>query len=67
MSDRVAYSPDEWAEKAGISRSSVFAAIAAGALKARKSGHRTLILHDEGLEFLKGLPIVERKSQGTEV
>jgi excisionase family DNA binding protein len=57
MSD-MAYSIDEVCKAAKLGRTSVYAAIKAGELKARKLGRRTLILHDDLIAFLNGLPTV---------
>jgi excisionase family DNA binding protein len=44
---------------AGIGRTKIYEAIAAGSLKARKFGKRTLILRTDLQSFLSGLPVVE--------
>jgi excisionase family DNA binding protein len=54
MSD-LAYSIDEVCKTAKLGRTSVYAAIKAGELKARKIRRRTLILHDDLIAFLKAL------------
>ena len=41
---------------AGIGRTKIYEAIAAGSLRARKCGSRTLILRDELRAFLASLP-----------
>lgn len=46
----------------GCSRSSLYRAIGAGHLEARKAGRRTLILKDALEAFLDNLPAVEPKS-----
>ena len=56
---RLAYSIDEFCEKAGIGRSFVYQEIRAGRLKARKAGRRTLILRDDGERYLRDLPSKE--------
>ena len=56
---RLAYSIDEFCEKAGIGRSFAYQEIRAGKLKARKAGRRTLILHDEAEQYLMSLPSIE--------
>ena len=43
-------------EKAGVGRTTIYEAIAAGRLKARKLGRRTLILRDDFTQFLAALP-----------
>jgi hypothetical protein len=52
----LARSPDAFAVAAGLGRTTIFAAIAAGRLRARKIGARTLILDEDGREFLASLP-----------
>ena len=49
-------------EMAGVGRSTIYAAIADGRLKARKLGRRTLILRDEMTRFLVALPEIKRTS-----
>jgi excisionase family DNA binding protein len=44
---------------AGIGRTKIYEAIAAGSLKARKFGKRTIILRTDLQDFLLGLPVVE--------
>jgi excisionase family DNA binding protein len=44
---------------AGIGRTKLYEAIAAGELKARKFGSRTIVLRDDLLGFLKSLPEVQ--------
>ena len=43
MTDRIAFSPDEAAHRAGVGRTLIFAEIKNGRLKAHKAGARTLI------------------------
>jgi excisionase family DNA binding protein len=45
------------AVRAGVGRSTVYAAINAGALKARKAGRRTLILDTDLQAWLDSLPL----------
>jgi predicted DNA-binding transcriptional regulator AlpA len=52
----LAYNIPEAAHKAATSRSSVYLAIASGSLKARKIGRRTVVLHDDLLDWLNNLP-----------
>jgi excisionase family DNA binding protein len=54
--EREGLSVSEACMVAGIGRSRLYGAIAAGILKARKHGKRTLILRSDLLEFLKALP-----------
>lgn len=44
---------------AGIGRTKLYEAIAAGELKARKFGSRTIVLREDLLGFLKSLPEVQ--------
>jgi excisionase family DNA binding protein len=53
-----AMSVEEAARILGVGRTSVYAAIASGALKARKLGSRTLILEEDARSFLASLPNV---------
>ena len=50
-------------EMAGVGRTTVYAAIAEGRLKARKLGRRTLILRDDLTHFLVALPEIKRTSR----
>jgi excisionase family DNA binding protein len=43
---------------AGIGRTKIYEAIAAGELKARKYGKRRIILRDDLRAFLSGLPVI---------
>jgi excisionase family DNA binding protein len=52
----LAYSIDEACKTTKLGRTSLYAAIKTGALKARKIRRRTLILHDDLIAFLKALP-----------
>jgi excisionase family DNA binding protein len=51
-----AMSVEEAARFLGVGRTSVYAAIADGRLKARKLGSRTLVLTDDAKSFLESLP-----------
>ena len=53
---RLARSVDEFSGATGIGRTKLWAEIAAGKLKARKVGTRTLILDEDGHEYLTSLP-----------
>jgi excisionase family DNA binding protein len=53
---KVAYSVPEAAFACGVSRSSLYLFIRSGTLRTKKCGRRTLILHDDLVEFLKALP-----------
>lgn len=58
MTPPIAYSIREAVAAANIGRSSLYEAIAAGRLPARKLGKRTLILHEDLTTWLDGLPPV---------
>ena len=56
---RLGYGPDELARLLGVCRDNVFKEIAAGRLKARKFGRRTIIEHTAAMEWLSSLPVRE--------
>lgn len=51
---RYAYSINEWCALTGLSRSFIYAEHAADKLRLRKVGTKTVILHDEGMAWLRG-------------
>lgn len=53
---RLAYSVNEAAAIAGLSRSWLYGEITAGRLRTRKAGRRRLVLHTDLVSFLDGLP-----------
>ena len=53
---KLAYSIEEFASASGLGRTRLYDAIAAGQLRARKFGKRTVILVDDGRAFLMNLP-----------
>lgn len=53
---KLALSPEQAAEAAGIGRTQLFQLIRSGELKARKCGRRTIILRNELNEWLQSLP-----------
>lgn len=55
----LAWSVDQFADIAGLGRSFVYEELRAGRLKGRKAGRRTLILAEEGQEFLQALPTLD--------
>lgn len=59
---RLAFSINEAVEVSGISRTTIFAAIKAGKLVARKYGRRTLIAAEDLKAFLDALPKIESRS-----
>jgi excisionase family DNA binding protein len=56
QSTKVAFTIKEAASASGLSRSSLYVAIGRGALRARKSGGRTLIIESDLKRFLISLP-----------
>jgi len=55
-SDRVCFSPSEAAKALGIGRTTLFAILARGDIKARKLGTRTLIAATELNRYVESLP-----------
>ena len=53
---KISYTIPEFCAATGIGRTRVYAALAAGQLKARKYGKRTIILAEDGRAFLASLP-----------
>jgi hypothetical protein len=53
---KMAYTVAEAAFASGLSRSSLYVSIRSGALITRKCGRRTLVLHDDLVNFLSTLP-----------
>jgi hypothetical protein len=53
---RLAYSVEEFGAVTGLGRTKLYAEIAAGRLRARKAGKRTIILAEDGRAYLAGLP-----------
>ena len=58
QNDIVAYSVDEAAKASNTGRTSLFAEIKAGRLKARKFGKRTIVTADALTEWLNTLPLI---------
>ena len=56
MSDKLAFSPDEAAHRAGVGRTLIFSEIKHGRLPARKAGARTLITERDLSAWLDALP-----------
>lgn len=56
VDERLSYSVEEVARLAGIGRTSIYADIKSGRLRARKAGRRTLILQEDARAWLRSLP-----------
>lgn len=54
--DRLAYTILELVRYTGAGRSKIYEELAAGRLKARKLGKRTLVLHGDAMAWLQSLP-----------
>ena len=54
---KIAHSVDGACDAAGVGRTSIYEAIRAGELKARKLGRRTIILDDDLRQWLASLPL----------
>ena len=54
--DRLAYDTDQLREKAGVGKTTIFAEMRAGRLKARRLGRKLIFLHDDAMAWLNGLP-----------
>lgn len=57
--ERLAYTIKEACQTGLFSRSRLYELIAAGAIKAHKSGYRTVILTEEMERYRRGLPLAE--------
>ena len=55
---RLAVSINEFAKMTGFGRSSIYEAIRAGSLRARKFGARTSIIASDGQRWLEMLPVM---------
>jgi excisionase family DNA binding protein len=55
--EKLGLTVQEAADRSGIGRTRIFAAIKAGLLPARKFGRRTIILAADLENFLRGLPV----------
>ena len=55
--DRLAYSVEEFARLTGKTAAAIRADIHRGVVPARKWGRRTVVLHDDAMPFLRGLPL----------
>jgi excisionase family DNA binding protein len=61
MPDPLAFTIPQAITTAGVSKTSLYAAIKRGDLRARKSGRRTLILCEDLRAWLDGLPALDLK------
>src|SRR5690349_7897755 len=59
---KLAYSIGELAASGPVGRSTIYNAIAAGRLRARKIGRRTIVLDEDWRAFLTDAPIVTRSN-----
>ena len=57
-----AYSVEEAAKNAGLSRSSIYLALGDGRLTARKAGRRTIICPEDLQQFVRDLPLFRDKN-----
>ncbi|KRR14758.1 helix-turn-helix domain-containing protein [Bradyrhizobium valentinum] len=62
LADRLSLSPEEASALTGIGQTSIRAAVASGALTARKLGTRTIILREDLYAWLKTLPLTGKKT-----
>jgi predicted site-specific integrase-resolvase len=62
MSQKLAYTVNEWLERSGDSRAAFYRAVNEGRLKVRKNGRKTLILAEDGAEYLNQLPVYQPRS-----
>jgi predicted site-specific integrase-resolvase len=57
MIKRLGYTIAEFSEISGLGRTTIFLEIKAGRLKAKRlRSRKTIILHDDAVEYLKNLP-----------
>ena len=54
-----AFSVEQFCQRFGIGRTSVYQEIRLGRLRARKIGRRTIITEDDGEAWLQRLPVIE--------
>ena len=57
--ERLAFSVDEAALRAGVGRDKIYAAVKEGKLEARKAGRRTLVTADALRRFIDNLPTLQ--------
>jgi excisionase family DNA binding protein len=63
MSDPLAFTIPQAITTAGVRKTTLYAAIKEGRLRARKSGRRTLILRDDLRAWLESLPSLDLKRE----
>jgi excisionase family DNA binding protein len=63
MSDPLAFTIPQAITTAGVRKTTLYAAIKEGRLRARKSGRRTLILRDDLRAWLESLPALDLKRE----
>jgi len=56
---KLSYTIPELVRDTGAGRSKIYEEIAAGRLKVRKLGKRTLVLHGDAMDWLKSLPAAQ--------
>lgn len=59
----LAYDIQGLVQASGIGRSTIYEEMAAGQLKARKAGRRTVVLHEDAVIWLQALPVREPSSK----
>jgi excisionase family DNA binding protein len=67
IQNKLAYTVDEATDLSPCGRSSLYEAIAAGELKARKLGRRTLIMADDLRSWLESLPTLKPSRDAVKV
>jgi len=64
---KLAHSVAEFAQLVGLGRSYIYEEIKKGNLRVRKAGRRTIILEDEGQDWLSQLPVLNPRSSSEPV
>lgn len=62
----LAYDIKSLVEASKIGRSTIYEDMAAGQLKARKAGRRTVFLHEDAVAWLQSLPVREPSSKASQ-
>ena len=60
---QMAMSIAEFCQRYGVGRTTAYAEIKQGRLRARKCGKRTIIANDDGDEWLRRLPLIEEMNE----